>query len=321
MAYGAQTTTDELLEGRDLTGLRVLVTGASAGLGVETARALAAHGAGVVMAVRDLAKGEQAAQAVSDGAAPKATVELAELDLASLASVRACTDRLLAEGKPLNVLIANAGVMACPQGKTADGFETQFGTNHLGHFVLVNRLLPLLLGGTPSRVVVLTSSGHRFSDVDLDDPGFEQTAYDPWVAYGRSKTANALFALALDRRLRDRGVRACAVHPGGIQTELGRHLTPQMIEALMQRFWRDEFKWKSIPEGAATSVWAAVVADADEIGGRYCEDCGMAQPTDDPGARSGVRSYATDAEHAEELWARSEELVGEEFSVPASVSN
>jgi NAD(P)-dependent dehydrogenase (short-subunit alcohol dehydrogenase family) len=225
MTYGWETTTDELLEGRDLSGQRVLITGGSAGLGRETARALGAHGADVVIAVRDLAKGERAAAPVRAGAAPNASVELIELDLASLASVRACADRLLAEGKPLDVLIANAGVMACPQGTTKDGFETQFGTNHLGHFVFVNRLVPLVVAGAPSRIVALSSSGHRMSDVDLDDPGFERTPYDPWVAYGRSKTANVLFALALDRRLRDRGVRACAVHPGGIQTELGRHLT------------------------------------------------------------------------------------------------
>ncbi len=314
--YGPQTTTDELLEGHDLAGKRVLVTGASAGLGAETARALAARGAGVVMAVRDLAKGERAAGAVRADAAPSASVELCELDLASLASVRACAGRLLAEGKPLNVVIANAGVMACPQGTTEDGFETQFGTNHLGHFVLVNRLIPLLIAGAPGRVVVLSSSGHRMSDVDLDDPGFERTPYDPWVAYGRAKTANSLFAVALDRRLRDRGVRACAVHPGGIQTELGRHLTGETVQLLIQRSPSSgPISFKSVPEGAATSVWAAIVADAEEMGGRYCEDCGVAAPTDDPVARTGVRAYAVDPQHAEALWARSEELVGERFSL------
>jgi len=211
MTYGRETTTDELLEGRDLSGQRILITGGSAGLGQETARALAAHGADVVIAVRDLAKGERAAEPVRAGAARNASVELIELDLASLASVRACADQVLATRKPLEALIANAGVMACPQGTTADGFETQFGTNHLGHFVFVNRLIPLLVAGAPSRVIVLSSSGHRMSDVDLDDPGFERTPYDPWVAYGRAKTANALFAVALDHRLRKRGVRACAV--------------------------------------------------------------------------------------------------------------
>ena len=312
--YGRETTTDELLEGRDLSGQRILITGGSAGLGQETARALAAHGANVVIAVRDLAKGEQAAEPVRAGAAPNASVELIELDLASLASVRACADRLLAEGKPLNVLIANAGVMASPQGTTEDGFETQFGTNHLGHFVFVNRLVPLLIAGAPSRIVALSSLGHRMSDVDLDDPGFERTPYDPWLAYGRAKTANVLFAVGLDRRLRDRGVRACAVHPGGIQTELGRHMTPETLQLLMERYPRpDSFKFKSIPQGAATSVWAAVVADAAEIGGRYCEDCGVAEVTEDALVMSGVRPYALDPANAEALWSRSEELVGERF--------
>ena len=152
------------------------------------------------------------------------------------------------------------------------------------------------------------------SGVDLEDPGFERTPYDPWVAYGRSKTANVLFAVALDRRLRERGVRACAVHPGGIQTELGRHLTPETWQLLMQRYpMREPPRFKSVPQGAATSVWAAVVANAEDVGGRYCEDCGVGQLTDDPNAMSGVRAYALDAEHAEALWARSEELVGERF--------
>jgi NAD(P)-dependent dehydrogenase (short-subunit alcohol dehydrogenase family) len=312
-AFGFETTTDELLEGRDLSGQRILITGASAGLGLETARALAAHGATVVMAVRDLAKGERAAEIVRAGAAPGAGVELCQLNLASLASVRACADRLIAEGKPLHVLIANAGVMACPQGTTEDGFETQFGTNHLGHFVFVNRLVPLLLAGAPSRIVALSSRGHHFSDVDLDDPGFEHTPYDSWTAYGRAKTANILFAVALDKRLRDRGVRACAVHPGSIRTELGRHLTPESMAALTSRRPASAFTFKSIPQGAATSVWTAIVADAANIGGRYCEDCHVAEPTDDEPAESGVRRYAIDPARADALWARSEELVGERF--------
>lgn len=268
------------------------------------------------MAVRDMAKGERAAEAVRAAASPAATVELCELDLASLASVRACADRLLADGKPLNVLIANAGVMACPQGATADGFETQFGTNHLGHFVFVNHLVPLVLAAAPSRIVVLSSSGHRFSAVDLDDPNFEHTPYDPWNAYGRSKTANALFALALDKRLRDRGVRTCSVHPGGIRTELGRHLTPETTQQMMQRVQSTgNFKFKTVEQGAATTVWAALIADPDLIGGRFCEDCGIAEGTTDPAAMRGVRPHAQDPVAAEALWTRSEELVGEKFSL------
>lgn len=313
--YGFETTTDEILEGRDLSGKRFLVTGASAGLGQETARALAAHGATVIMTARDRAKGERAMAAVKATAAPNAGVELREMDLASLASVRACADALLAEGKPLDVLFANAGVMACPEGRTEDGFETQIGTNHIGHFVFVNKLVPLLLAAAPSRIVCLSSSGHRFSDVSLDDPNFEKEPYDTWNAYGRSKTANALFALALDNRLKGRGVRAASVHPGGIQTELGRHMTPEVLAQMLARVRSQpgSFKFKTVPQGAATSIWAAVVADMDEIGGRFCEDCHVAEVINDAEVMAGVRPYAQDSAHADELWAQSEEWAGEKF--------
>src|ERR1700753_2276729 len=217
--FGATSTTDEVLAGSNLEGKRVLVTGVSAGLGVETVRALVAHGATVVGAARDLAKAERATDSVrkiSGGA-----LTLVKLDWASLASVRACADTLVQDGRSFDLIVANAGVMATPKGQTADGFETQFGTNHLGHFVLVNRLAPLLHRG--SRVVMLASSGHRYSDVNLEDPGFEHTEYTPMGAYGRSKTANILFAVEFDRRHRDRGVRATAGHPGGIKTALSRH--------------------------------------------------------------------------------------------------
>jgi NAD(P)-dependent dehydrogenase (short-subunit alcohol dehydrogenase family) len=309
--FGAETTTDEVLDGIDLTGRWVLVTGASAGLGVETARALAAHGASVILGVRDLEKGEAASAPVRDAA--KGEVELRRVDLADLASVRAFTDAVAADHDELQLVIANAGVMACPEGRTSDGFELQFGTNHLGHFVLVNRLVPLLVAGAPSRVVILSSAGHRFSDVDLDDPGWERSPYDPWRAYGRSKTANVQFAVGLDRRVRDRGVRAVAVHPGGIMTELGRHLTDETLAALLAARGDRPMSWKTIPAGAATSVWAGVVADADEIGGRYAEDCGVAEVTTDPVSPVGVFPYAVDADKAEALWSRSEELVGEQF--------
>ena len=218
--FGATSTTDEVLSGVNLQGKRILVTGVSAGLGIETARSLAAHGADVVGAARDLKKAEAAtAQVRRDAAAAGGSLELVALDLASLKSVRECADELLAKGQFFDVVIANAGVMATPFGHTADGFETQFGTNHLGHFVLVNRIAPLLRKG--GRLINLSSAGHRFSNVDLEDPNFERTAYEPFVAYGRSKTANILFAVAFDRRHRERGVRAAAVHPGVIETELG----------------------------------------------------------------------------------------------------
>jgi NAD(P)-dependent dehydrogenase (short-subunit alcohol dehydrogenase family) len=241
------------------------------------------------------------------------------LDLADLASVRACADALVADGRTFDLVIANAGVMAPPFGTTVDGFETQFGTNHLGHFVLINRIASLLAPG--ARVVALSSSGHRFSDVDLDDPNFERGDYTPFGAYGRSKTANALFAVAFDARHKARGVRATAVHPGGINTELARHMTPESIQQMIDQVNAQakaegvaSFEWKTVPQGAATSVWAAVVAPASLVGGRYCEDCHVAELIEDASMlRGGVRSYAIDPDRADALWALSERLVGETF--------
>ena len=318
--FGTTSTTDDVLAGVDLSGKRVLITGVSAGLGVETARALAAHGAQVVGAARDLAKAERATNEVRAQAANGGGFEMVELDLASLESVRACADALLADGRPFDAVIANAGVMRTPFGHTADGFETQFGTNHLGHFVLANRIASLIVPG--GRLVNVASSGHRYSDVDLDDPNFERTPYDPMIAYGRSKTANILFAVEFDRRHKARGVRAIALHPGGIQTELDRHMAPGELENLVAQInaqlgaaGQPPFQFKTIPQGAATSVWAAFVAPAEEVGGRYCENSQVSQITDaliSP-VSPGVRSYALDPERAKALWARSEELVGERF--------
>ena len=316
--FGAESTTDDVLAGVDLSGKRVLVTGASAGLGVETARVLAAHGAQVVGAVRDLDKGRRATEAVRAGAANGGGLELIQLDLASLASVRAAADALVAAGKLFDVVIANAGVMATPFGHTVDGFETQFGTNHLGHFVLVNRIAALIKPG--GRLVNLSSAGHRFSDVDLEDPNFEHTPYTEFGAYGRSKTANILFAVEFDRRHRARGVRATAVHPGVIETELGRHMTPEVIKALMDSVAASAaaagapaFTYKSIPQGAATSVWSGFVAPAEAVGGLYCEDCHVAELQENPDVRGGVRAYALDGDRAKALWAKSEAMVGETF--------
>src|SRR6201998_848984 len=235
--FGATSTTDEVLSGVNLQGKRVLVTGVSAGIGVETARSLAAHGAHVVGAARDLTKAEAAtAQVRRDATQNRGSFQLVELDLANLKSVRNCTEQLLAKGEPFDLVIANAGVMATPFGHTTDGFETQFGTNHLGHFLLINRIAPLLRKG--GRLINLSSSGHRFGDADLDDPNFERTPYEPFVAYGRSKTANILFAVEFDSRHRSRGVRATAVHPGGIQTELGRHLDPGILQGMIDQMNR-----------------------------------------------------------------------------------
>lgn len=303
MSFTAASTTDEVLEGLDLTGRRALITGASTGLGEETARALAAHGAEVVLAVRDAARGQEAIDRIR-ATVPDARLELRTVALDSLASVRAFTDVFLADGGELDLIIDNAGVMACPQGTTAEGWELQLGTNHLGHVALTLPLLPRLRDG--GRVIVLSSAAHRFSDVDLDDPNFERSEYEPWTAYGRSKTANALFAMELDRRLEGRA-HAFSVHPGGIQTALGRHLTEETITTLMASMPEGPVEWKSVPQGAATTCWAATAPDLDAQGGRYLEDCHVATPTDDPVSRTGVRAYAQDPARAAALWDRTAE--------------
>src|SRR6202167_3195569 len=254
-SFGAPSTTDDVLSGVRLQGKRILVTGASAGLGIETARSLAAHGGHVVGAARDLKKAEAAtAQVRRDAATAGGSFDLVALNLASLKSVRECADELLAKGQFFDVVIANAGVMATPFGHTADGFETQSGANHLGHFVLINRIAPLLREG--SRLINLSSAGHRLANVDLDDPNFGRTPYDPFLAYGRSKTANILFAVAFDRRHRGRDIRAAAVHPGVIQTEVGRHMDPAMVKTMMAQLekqlaaeGKSSFPWKTIPQG------------------------------------------------------------------------
>lgn len=312
--FGWESTTDEVLEGVDLAGKRALVTGVSAGLGVETARVLAARGAEVVGAARDLAKAAEATGQIR--AACGERLSLIALDLASLASVLAAADALLADGRPFDLVIANAGVMATPFGRTADGFETQLGTNHLGHFVLVNRIAPLMPAG--ARLVVLSSIGHQFGDFDLEDPNFARKPYDSFAAYGATKTANALFAVEFDRRHKARGVRAAAVHPGGIITGLARHMTEDSIQQMMaltrpqsgEQVTKRGFK--TIPQGAATTLWAAVAAPAELVGGRYCEDCQVAELAESSTTR-GVRPYALDPERARAVWAVSEGLVGERY--------
>ena len=309
MTFGPDTTTDDVLEGMDLSGRHVVVTGASTGLGEETSRALAAHGASITMAVRDLGRGQIAADRIRS-TLPDALLEVRQVDLASLDSVRSFAAAFLAERDRIDVLINNAGVMACPQGTTVDGFELQFGTNHLGHFLLTNLLLPALTAAQPARVVTVSSAAHRFSDVVLGDIGFEQSPYEPWIAYGRSKTANALFAVELDRRYAP-GVHAYSLHPGGIQTELARHLTEESLNTLIAATPPGEpMQWKSIPAGAATSVWAATAAELDGHGGAYLEDCNVAALSPSPTSRSGVKPYALDADRARALWHLSAELVG-----------
>jgi NAD(P)-dependent dehydrogenase (short-subunit alcohol dehydrogenase family) len=321
--FGATSTTEEVLSGVNLQGKRIIITGVSAGLGVETARSLVAHGAQVIGAARDLVKAKVATAGVRDEvAANDGSFELVELDLASLESVRACADELVSKGEHFDVVIANAGVMATPFGHTADGFETQFGVNHLGHFLFVNRIASLM--GPGSRLINLSSAGHRFANVDLDDPNFERTPYDPFVSYGRSKTANILFAIAFDQKHRERGVRAAAVHPGGIQTELDRYMDPGAIEQMLKQLnesaaakGKEPIRFKTVPQGAATTVWAAVVAPAEEIGGKYCEDCHVSEIVPEDAITDimsgGVRAYAVDAKNAAALWKKSEEMLGESF--------
>ncbi|WP_037071228.1 SDR family NAD(P)-dependent oxidoreductase [Rhizobium sp. CF142] len=316
-SFGAKSTADEVLSGVDLKGKRFLVTGVSSGIGLETARSLVSHGASVVGTVRDLAKGEPATAPVRDAALQGGgSLELIALDLASLQSVRVGADRLLADIRRFDAVIANAGVMATPFGRTVDGFEIQFGTNHLGHFVLIDRIAPLIADN--GRLVVLSSQAHRVADVDLDDPNFEHQEYQPFVAYGRSKTANALFAVEFDRRHRDRGIRATSVMPGNSITDLPRNFSPEELQGLLETVGKARAEaglapaeLKEITQAAATSVWAAVVSDKDAIGGRYLEDCAVAPFNDTPSPfADGVRSYALDAGKAKQLWARSEELIG-----------
>jgi len=310
--FGFETTAAEAASGIDLTGKRVIVTGAASGIGVETARALAGTGAEVTLAVRDFDAGAQTADDI-DG-----DVHVAHLDLADQASVKAFA---AAWDGPLHVLVNNAGVMAIQElTRTPEGWEMQFATNHLGHFALALGLHDALAADGAARIVSVSSSAHLRSDVQLDDLHFEHRPYEPWAAYGQSKTANILFAVEFDRRHKERGVRATAVHPGGIQTELGRHMGPGELEALVERMNAAQraagapaFEFKSIPQGAATSVWAGVVASADDVGGRYCEDCHFAELVEEEGMREGVRAYALDPDRARALWAKSEEMVGEHF--------
>jgi NAD(P)-dependent dehydrogenase (short-subunit alcohol dehydrogenase family) len=310
MPYDQQSTTDEVIAGIDLHGKTAVVTGASAGLGIETVRALAGAGARVVMVARDPARLETATNAVRQQQ-PHAALETRQMDLADLASVRAAADDLRRRFPAIHLLINNAGVMACPFERTRDGFELQFGTNHLGHFLFSCLLAPALLAAAPARVVTLSSAGHKFGGIDFEDPNYRHRDYKKWQAYGQSKTANALFSVALNERLSGRGVTANAVHPGMIVTELGRHLDRSDIEILQSRAGEQQQQFKSIPAGAATSVWAATSPDLDGRGGLYLEDCQVGQP--EQGGSSGYAEYALDTQAAEALWLLSEQLVGESF--------
>ncbi len=315
-SFGAKSTADEVLSGIQLNGKRYLVTGVSSGIGLETARSLVAHGATVIGAVRNIAKAESASGEIKTSAQNGGgKFELMELDLGSLASVKASAKLLLNRGEKFDGIIANAGVMATPYGKTEDGFETQLGINYIGHFALVNKLVPLLVEG--SRVIVLSSQAHRVANIDLEDPNFDNQDYEPFVAYGRSKTATTLFAKELDQRFRDKGIRAASVMPGNSLTELPRNFSEEELQGLFETVGRAREEaglppgeLKEISQAAATSVWAAVVADMNEIGGLYLEDCTVSpvNAQENPFA-DGVMPYALDAGSAKKLWDWTEEAL------------
>jgi NAD(P)-dependent dehydrogenase (short-subunit alcohol dehydrogenase family) len=303
--FGARSTADDVLRGIDLSGKLAIVTGGYSGLGLETTRALAEAGAHVVVPARRPATAREALADI-DGA------ETGELDLGDLESVRAFAERFLASGRAIDIVIDSAGIMACPETRVGPGWEAQFATNHLGHFALVNRLWPAIAPGG-ARVVSVSSAGHHYSGIRWDDVHW-RTGYDKWEAYGQAKTANVLFAVELDRRGRDFGVRAFSLHPGGILTPLQRHLPKQ---EMVDRGWIDENGTPLNPEGfktprqgAATQVWAATSPQLAGMGGVYCEDCDIAEPAPADGTRTGVRAYATDPEQAARLWDLSAELTG-----------
>jgi len=307
-AFGHDTTADEVLEGIDLTGKLALVTGGSSGLGAETARAFASKGARVVITARNMAKGEEIVKGIRASTGNE-DVEVMELELGSFASIRAFAENFLAKHDTLDILVNNAGVMACPFAKTEDGFEMQFGTNHLGHFLLTGLLTPALVKAAPSRIVAVSSRGHRRSAVVFEDINFERRPYDEWASYGQSKTANVLHVIELERRLGPRGVHAYALHPGVIRTELSRHLNQEATDRL------SSLRHKTVEAGAATSVYAATAPELEGRGGLYLFDCKIAEVNDDESAVDTLRSHAIDPEAAKRLWVESEKMVGQSFPV------
>ncbi len=309
-AFTREATALEVVLGHDLSGHVALITGGASGIGLETTRALLAAGAQVLVAVRDPARAREALAGLN---APAGQLGTVQLDLASLASVRQAAATVLASTPRLHLLINNAGTMATPFGHTADGFETQFGTNHLGHFLLTTLLMPALLAAAPARVVALSSIGHRRSDVHLDDLNYERREYEKWAAYGQSKTANALFAVGLTQRFGGQGVSANSVHPGGIMTNLQRFL-PREEQVAMG--WMDEQGqlnpvFKTPEQGAATSVWAAVGRELEGVGGLYLEDVNEALPFEAASPFGGYMPYARDEQRADALWVLSEKLVSQ----------
>jgi len=310
--FGARSTARDVVKGHDLSGQTMIVTGGASGLGVETARALAEAGADVTIAVRNAEAGAAAAADINTTGGGRVSVGL--LDLSDLPTVAAFASAW--GDKPLSALINNAAVMACPQAYTAQDLEMQIGTNHFGHFVLTTLLARALMNGSEaaraSRVVSLSSIGHRRSPVNFDDPHYRNRPYDKWDSYGQAKTANALFAVGFNQRFADLGVNANSVMPGGIMTPLQRHLPREEMIAMG---WMDEAgkineRFKSTEQGAATSVWAAVGPELEGVGGLYLENCAQALPWTQENPFEGVMPYAVDPDAADRLWALSEETTG-----------
>jgi NAD(P)-dependent dehydrogenase (short-subunit alcohol dehydrogenase family) len=307
---GPATTAREALGNIDLTGKIAIVTGGSAGLGLETTRVLAEAGAAVIVPARDLEKARKAVVST-------AGVQIETLDLLDPASIDAFANRFVASGWPLDILINNAGIMANPLSRDARGYESQFATNHLGHFHLAVRLWPALLRAEGARVVSLSSRGHWYSAVDFDDPNYDQRTYDKWLAYAQSKTANALFTVGLDARGEAHGVRAFSVHPGTIFTDLAKYLSDEEIAAFDVYDENGHVRidpdrdLKTIAQGAATTVWCATSPQLKDRGGLYCENCDVAIALDAKEEKPvGVRPWATDQDAAERLWHLSERLTG-----------
>ena len=313
---GQQTTTTDVLQSIDLSGKVAIVTGASGGLGAETARALASKGAAVTIAARDLTRAQAMADQIKESTG-NPNVDVGELELDKPNSVRAFANNYLANHTELNLLINNAGVMACPLSRTEQGWEMQFATNHLGHFLLTCLLSPALVTGSPARVVNLSSGGHNFAPVDFDDIHFNHRDYDKFQSYGQSKTANILFSIELDNRLKDRGVRVNAVHPGVIMTDLGRHMSEEDIQAITSNRpeGSPEMVFKEIPAGAATSVWMATSPDLEGVGGQYAQDCGLVDPDAADAGTGGWAKWAQGTDDARRLWRMSEEMLGETFDI------
>jgi NAD(P)-dependent dehydrogenase (short-subunit alcohol dehydrogenase family) len=296
--YGHDTTAEEVARGIDLTGRRMIVTGGASGIGVETARALARTGAEVTLAVRDLAAGKRTAREIAETTG-NSDVHAAHLDLTDRASIAAF---LAGWTGPLHVLVNNAGVMASPELRTPEGWELQFATNHLGHFALALGLRDALAEDGAGRIVAVSSAAHRRSPVVFDDIHFERRAYDPWLAYGQSKTANVLFAVEATRRWADDGITTNALMPGGIVTNLQRYMDPAVVAGWAKGEGTGGLVLKTPEQGAATSVLLATSPELEGVSGRYFEDCNEAHVTEDTEVSSGVRRYALDPQAAELLW-------------------